>query len=213
MTRFLRRLHRPHLFVIMMAVVGLGIGVLSGGLLSRSTASEPIDMDMSLTLSTPKSIDDLVQVADVIVVGKVGPIVNQANFSGYGKDDAQRNQRPGDPVSPSLPVTDYQIEVQDVLLDDGLISSGEPLILRAFHQPKNEVEAYTGDHNLLFLSRNPDNATYGLYYISKSRIAIDGPVATYSDGTAIPFADRLSPATFIKNVQDSVSRVKPVEQK
>lgn len=213
MTRFLRRLHRPHLFVVVMAVAGLGIGVLSGGLLSRSTASEPINLDIGLALSTPKSIDDLIQPSDVIVVGKIGPIVNQATFSGYGKDDAQRNQRPGDPVSPGLPVTDYQIEVQDVLLDDGIISSGKPLILRVFHQPKNEMEAYTGDHNLLFLSRNPDNATYGLYHISKSRITIDGRTATYSDGTAIPFADKLTPTAFVKNVQDAVSRVKSTERK
>jgi hypothetical protein len=178
------------------------------------------DQSLADFIPPPQSIEDLVKHADVIVVGTVGPIINQGTFSGYDKaGNVIHNKYPDHPNS-DLPITDYAIKVEEVLRDDGTIQAGKPLVLRMIGHPTNIAErdaerqsyypmSYTGDHHLFFLGRNPDG-TYGLHYGPWSRLVINGPIVTVSDGprTPVQFGARQFKATdFIQSVTRAAQQV------
>lgn len=168
-------------------------------------------------LPPPQSMEQLVKPANVIVVGTVGQIVRQGTFAGYDPAGVTRNERPGDPVSSRLPITDFEIKVERVLLDDGIVQSGKPLILRMIGYPTAApADAQSqfpmsrpGDRNLFVLSRTPDNQAYGLYYGPWSRLIINGPTVTYSDGprTPVGFTNRRSPPAFVADLSATVARM------
>lgn len=169
------------------------------------TKPQPIVLSMAIALQTPKTLDELVKVAPLIVIGEIGA-VQQYTFTdvyeGAGK------MRAGiDPASaggldllpllmPNLPVTDFQIEVEEVLRGDGTVVADEPVILRmAGHVTKDLAQetqitdypfSYTGDRYLFLLSPYPDGQTYGFYYGPWSRLIIDGDILRVSSGKQQP---------------------------
>jgi hypothetical protein len=169
----------------------------------------------------PQSIDDLVRPADIIVIGTVGRVVNQGAFGGYDQNGVALIERPdaneratlpgATPVpSEALPFTDFEINVEEVILDNGDLRAEKPLILRMVGLPTDGVDAgsvypmsHTGDRHLFLLSANPDKATYGFYYGPYSRLNIDGSTVTCSDGarTGLSFAGALSPLQFVQAVK------------
>lgn len=181
----------------------------------QATNPSTTPIDTASFVPPPQSIAELVGKANVIVIGTVGPIVNQGTFAGY---DAGGNVIPSKSTShPDLPITDFQINIEKVLQDDGTIRAGKPLILRMLGHPINRAErdadrssyfpmSYTGDRHIFFLSKNPDG-TYGLYYGPWSRLVIDGQVVAISDGarTPVQFAGRsFKPTEFIGSLTQSI---------
>ncbi len=213
------RSHHYLLPVALAAVAGLVAGfglvrsLLGWPLFAEQTASGS-SVSFASLIPPPKSVAELVGKADVIVIGTVGPVVNQGAFEGY---DGTGNLIPPSTGHPDLPITDFQIIVEKVLKDDGTIRAGNPPILRMLGHPTNKAErdanrtshypmSYTGDRHLFFLSKNPD-ATYGFYYGPWSRLVIDGQVVALSDGprTPVQFAGRqFAPAEFIASVTQSI---------
>ena len=161
----------------------------------------------------PKTMRDLLKKTDVIVIGTVGSVVNSSTMGSYNEADNLRIQQTGDPV-PKLPITDYEIQVETTILDDGVLSSGRPLILRMIGRQGVEQRfpsilqmLQPGDRRLFTLSVNPDGATYGLYGWW-SHFIIAGDKVTYSDDlrTPIGFTDKVRPEDFIKELESIVGR-------
>lgn len=198
-------------------LIGVGLIALLTGLIiaSQMSARRSSDNGGLSLLPPPQSMDELVDPADVIVVGTVGDVVSQGELSGYGQDDKARNQSPTDPASPAIPITDFRINVERVLLDDGTIEQGKPLILRMLGEPSTGADrtsefpqTVVGVKYLLVLSQNPDGATYGPYYGPYSRLFLTKSGVTYSNGsrTLVEFTDRRDPDTFLADLTTAIRR-------
>ncbi len=160
----------------------------------------------------PRSIDELVQKSDIIVIGTVGRIVNEGAIGSYVEADNLRNDRATDPISSRIPIVDYEVEVEAVVLDDGILSSGHPLILRMSGRSTDPVipgaeypPSRVGDRGLFALTANPDGLTYGFHYGPWSRFDISGSVATFTDGrrTPVNFTDKVGTSQFIQALKDA----------
>ena len=194
-----------------MGMLGLVIGILFTNTLSKHGTA--LDMGTGSGLPIPANRQELVQKADVIVVGRVGQVVRQGEFAGYAADGTLIRPESADPRirNPALPFYDLEIKVERIIKDDGVIRSGKPLLLRmsgvrtaAQINPQDDFPMSSpGDRHLFFLSRNPDNETYGLYFGAWSRLNIDGPIVTASDGghSTIPFIGRTAPSDFIDQLE------------
>lgn len=200
--------------LILVGVAGLAL--IAGMALSYQTLASRGTTESGLSLlPPPQSMDQLVEPAHVIVVGTIGDIVDQGTLSGYNSEDKTRNERPNDPVSPAIPITDFRINIERVLLDDGTIQAGKPLILRMLGEPTTTFDsssafpqARVGERYLLVLSRNPDGATYGPYYGPYSRLVLGERGVTYSDGprTVVGFTNRRNTADFMNDLIEAINR-------
>lgn len=177
------------------------VGVVGGTLATKPSAfnSNTSYQDTSFLFPEPESMEDLTEKANVIVIGTVGPIITKGSFVGYDEAGKLKKLDPTQPQSLALPAqietpfVDYEIKVEQVLKSDGTIESGNPLIMRMpgdlTEQSNLDAEyprSVPGDHRLLFLTQNKDKKTYGLYYGSKSRLIVDGPTVTSSNGRRTP---------------------------
>ena len=75
----------------------------------------------------PETMDELIGDADIIAVGRVGEIDREVAEGGFnGAVDKE-----GNPVSETLvPHTYFELELEQVIRDDGTIASGETVLLR-----------------------------------------------------------------------------------
>jgi hypothetical protein len=143
------------------------------------------DHSAAAAVPPPKTLAELASKAELVFVGEVGPVVQRRTYSGYGPkgellDGFDAN---GNPV-PKVPITDFELKVEQVVKDDGAIASGKPIILRMGGDATPEMKqitangeypfSFTGDRHLFLLTRNPDGQTYGFYYGPWSRLLIDG---------------------------------------
>ncbi len=202
---------RPRLLIALMAVLGLGLGAVYGASLLQANHAKMVEPNNGFEVPLPSNMDKFVQDADVIVIGKVGSIVNQGRFWGYDIGAQERSSAPKDQLSGALPITDYQIEVEQVLLADSTITAGKPLLLRVIQGPTDK-DAYAGTHRLFFLSVNPDNATYGLHYGFTSQIILDGSIVTDGVGRSVPFAAQLNSTQFLDRVKNSIAKTKGISK-
>ena len=157
----------------------------------------------AVSVGAARNIGQLVDKADLIVVGTVGSSVNERTTGPYsgGYDGA-----------PTFPVTDYQVTVTSVLKGSGAVSPGNTLILREFGHlsiANTEPHLYSkfpmsnvGDSHLFVLGENPDKSTYGLYFGPYSRFSLDGNSIKYSglDDADVKFAKNVSPADFVASI-------------
>lgn len=114
----------------------------------------------------------------------------------------------------------YQLLV-DTVLKGNEVASGDKVTLRQFeHTSKTEKNhgffkefpmPRIGDSRLFVIGKNPDNATYGLYFGRFSRFDIDNNMVRYSnlDDAEVQFARDVSPTNFLANIQQEVSRQGP----
>jgi hypothetical protein len=182
----------------------LGLGILSVPLFSHASPEAHASL-----VAPPQSLDELVDKATLIFSGEVGPVEQCLSLSGYDWDGSLL-ATPADCSDPQvygLPVTDFQLLVEEVLRDDGKIAAGKPIILRVLGFPIEEIVqmsqdsefpfSSTGDRHLFVLSPNPDGESYGLYYGPWSRLNIDGEILRVSNGKREPlqFRDSDSPVT------------------
>ena len=188
----------------------MGIAVLAFAVSFNIEINEPKHHDIPITLvGAAKDIEQLVDKADLIVVGTVGASTVEHTIGPYsgGYDGA-----------PTFPVTDYQVTVTSVLKGDGTVSAGGTLTLREFGHLSNantEPQLYikfpmsnAGDSRLFVLGKNPDNSTYGLYFGPYSRFSIDGDAVKYSglDDESVKFEKNVSPGDFIVSIQEEVNK-------
>jgi hypothetical protein len=196
-----------------------GLWLAESMFVSRSSESTH---DTSILFPMPRNLTDLIDNADVIVIGTVGKIVDEGAFEGYDQDGNFIRSTDFDPDNLSiddtaLPFVDYVIQVEKVIKDDGTIKSNRPVILRMPGNRTGKIPTDSeypmsapGDHHLFFLSRNPDRKSYGLYYGARSRLTINGPVVTYSNGAHTPiifddlYGRAIEPNSFIQKVEELV---------
>lgn len=114
-------------------------------------------------------LESFVEAADIIVVGKYGAFLRNFPFYGYNKSEEQLRQGPDindqSPVARfAIPISEYQIIVDDVLKGGNLIP--DDLVLR-LAEPEEQssvpnVVHYRDGNHLFFFSVNPDGRTVGL---------------------------------------------------
>ena len=158
----------------------------------------------------PWDLGELVEHAPLIVIGEVGPGQLTEHFPyENGKEitvDAFNSPLAG------MPATDFIINVEQVIRDDGKLARGEPVILRELGDAEElkRVTAgtgyavtYTGDRYLFLLYPNPDGQTYGFYHAWWSRLLIDGDSLRFSAGAQPPLlvAGRDAPITLDEFIQ------------
>lgn len=161
---------------------------------AESSLTEVIP-SMAIHRIPPQSLGDLIVHAPLIVIGEIGEVIRYTETVQYDENGHPLLFANGRPY-PGTPVTDFQLDVEEVVRDDGTVGSGEPVVLRmsghiteAFTQrvyaPEYPV-SYTGDRHLFLLSPYPDGETYGFYYGPWSRLIIDGDSLRVSNGNRDP---------------------------
>ena len=152
----------------------------------------------------PESIEVLVRMSHIIVLGTVSAVLDEKLIGAYGEDG-----NPHIPVEESgTPYTDYEIRVESVLQSDGDVEDGGTLVLRMFGHLSQQTDVVTlatvqlpqpGSHYLLALGRNPDD-TYGSG--SEGLIYVDGETVAYADGVA--FSTELTGEEFVEAVRQAI---------
>lgn len=220
---FARFISRPK-YVLWISIIVVIVGGVGGLWLARTLPSQRnvlIHDSPGFLFPVPHSLTDLVRSADLIVIGTVGPIVNEGVFEGYDRD--------GNLIQPdnfdvnnlsihdtALPFVDYIIDVQEILKGNGTSALDKPIILRMPGKRTGEIVvsaeypmSVSGDHHIFFLSQNPDGQSYGLYYGARSRLVVDERIVTYSDGrrTPVTFDGRtFSPDDFVLEVLEVIQK-------
>ena len=163
------------------------------------------------------SLDALIDRAPLIFIGTVGPIEQHLEVSGYYGEEGQL-ESPTDAEGASLPgydypATDFILQVEEVIRDDGTIARGEPIVLRVLGHITEELKqasqggeypvSYTGDRHLFVLTPTPDGRSYGFYYGPWSRLIVDGDILRVSNGAQqlLQFGDRGQSVTLEEFIQ------------
>lgn len=208
--------------VLLLATIGV-LGLLAGrlvGMFAAPTsppdqipaASTVSDESAAFIMTAPETMHELVDKADIIVVGTVGDKLGKPSFVEY--DDhgkAVKAEAMNVPQDWETTFHDFAVNVERVIKDDGTLQAQSPLIVRtkfARETPAIDVHdrypgIYSGDRYLMFLTQEPDHKTYGFYYAAGSRLLIDGPSVAQSDGrrSPLPFAKGVAPEEFIGQVR------------
>lgn len=153
----------------------------------QTGTSEPQKAPLSLANPPPlpESMADLVNKAAVIVVGTIGPVIQESTEGPYGSPLAQD---PRDVPQPrSFPFSYFVLTVEEVIFTDGLWQQGVSLVLRE-NGRVNSLGTFanvmpmpkTGERYLFVLRRNPDQASYG-HSGPWGLFNIQGPTVRYSD--------------------------------
>lgn len=173
---------------------------------------------ISLAFHTdPTTIDELVNDSQLIVIGTIDSVNQQTTYKGYdlsgrlleGKAAKHPLEKEGI-KHPDIPITDYHLKIDEVILDDGeLIKSGKKVVLRVLGSisentsPNQDLMPKIGDKNLFFLAKNPDGS-YGLQHGDWSRLVITEQVVRRSNHqkSIIRFDDKeYTPSVFLQEVK------------
>jgi hypothetical protein len=180
------------------------IGVLL--VLSKTTLA------ISLNL-IPKDMNELIDSSDLIVVGNFRKIINvNKHFRGY---DESGNEIRDDFRKIGIPMIDYSINIIEIIKEDKIHQHGDEVIYRTFElerlaKSNKAIKKRKGTY-VFFLSRNPDDKTYGIKSIMhKMKFDKDyGVIYTYENNVYIPFDDKKVKAKdFVKKVKDIVKTKK-----
>lgn len=150
----------------------------------------------------PRDIDDLIQSADIIVIGNIGEVIDKKLFYGYQDGaDLLAEQEQVTPFTLGLPLVDYKINVQEVIRSGNEIKDAHDIIFRTFedHDEMLSVSSIKEGNGkkILFLTKNPDNETYGIIsLIHKIDLEKANGEISYSfenKDYEVPFAPKVSP--------------------
>lgn len=140
----------------------------------------PIGQSQSLTLEIatqdayPNSLATMVRVSTVIVKGRFGRLLSHGPFWGYGETRESMERRVGSRPELidklALPLSEYEIEIEEVLM--GKVE-GDTLVLHVLETNPGD-KRFTDEtvERLFFLVRNSDDTTYvrpGPPYILSNR--------------------------------------------
>ena len=218
-----------------MSAVALGVGVLlvftltlpvskegeaPEPVIGKVTSAQPTDapttsqepaapVSSSMMVPRPESIEVLVRMSHILVVGTINSVLDEKLIGAYEED--------GKPYIPGeesgSPYTDYEVSIESVLKGDGDVEDGGTLVLRMFGHLSQQNDVVTlapvqlpqpGSHYLLALGRNPDD-TYGSG--SEGLIYVDGETVAYADGVA--FSTELAGEEFVEAVREKANRNDP----
>ncbi len=137
----------------------------------------------------PSSAKDYLGTSDLIVVGRIGALHKVHKFYGYqGNADKLSKLDLTSPFSLALPMVDYEVDIEEIIKNDSLFPVNEnikPLILRVIQNHDTIFNDKSTKENqgrfILFLSRNPDNETYGFYNFTH-KVRLDNRNAKYLFG-------------------------------
>jgi len=162
----------------------------------------------------PHNLKELVATSDIIITGEIGEIVKIETFYGYSEhaqEIAELAQQSGFPLG--IPLVDFSITVDEIIMDDAEFPDRNTLILRTFqdHEHVLTPEAITARAGkaIFFLSRNPDNQTYGIHSIMH-QLNIDecGKVIYSFEGKVFtPFGESIAASDFIERIKRVVAGV------
>lgn len=163
----------------------------------------PQDQNVGMSWSRePASIQDLVNRADAIVVGSIGP-VRRTEMVGPSGD---LSKYPAGLPFPLKPFTDYQINIQEVLLDDGFIRAEPTLVIPGMPERYGHIGFLMAlsptDSYLFVLTRDPRSqkhamvSRHGVINLSGASIALAG-----RDFTRPDFASGMAPSDFLEAVK------------
>jgi len=152
----------------------------------------------------PRSVQDYVNRADAIVIGTLSDPIREGEYGPY--DGGPRST--SDEVPPrALPKVDYEILIEQVLLDDGRVQSIP--YLRVAGRSGLETNFFgtirmpvPGKRYILALRATPDNQGYGLVY-PWELMSLEDTIIRMSDWDQSPpkFTTELAPDDFIAAVK------------
>lgn len=138
-------------------------------------------------ITPPADIQDFVDRANVIVIGTVGSVEGPVEELGYSADNADLEFIKYDLENsfrlPSVTMTYYAIELEEIVLDNGNISGNAFLRI---HGTPDSFDLQTGDRLLFALSPNPDFRSYSPQS-SWGMIFLDGRELRYFNERLLPF--------------------------
>ena len=121
----------------------------------------------ALWLPSPATLQDLVNVSDAIIVGEIVGLMKQT-IEGPFDDSGDTDNRDDVPPPRQYPYSYFGIRISDTLLNDGFVVDNP--VLRLKGHARDGIDSnrriqlpQAGESFVLFLSRNPDNESYGVY--------------------------------------------------
>jgi hypothetical protein len=204
-------------------VVGWHLGPVLGGLVSgtyalRTDRGRPAVSGGDAgygTLGGAEYITDtatLVASADAIITGTVLSTEFIGYSSGYADETGEIVMVEASSGSLAFPITEYEVSVDTVVLDDGTVGTASHITMRMVGigdiedgdpcsgglTPLN-VE---GETYLFFLTEEPDGKAYGLYYGPHSRLTLELPevTATTCPPSVVYWTEETDPAGFMAEV-------------
>ena len=104
----------------------------------------------------PQTVQELVNRSDAAVVGAISSISESQNELPYGKTES--DYTPEELPHLYIEVTYYDIQLEEVLLDDGTVQDFPKLRLSGSH---NSDRPQQDERFVFILARNPDSKSYG----------------------------------------------------
>ena len=162
----------------------------------------------------PNSINELVDSSDLIIMGTFGEVVDERPFYGYPEDVKESEEKDLTPsVSLALPLVDFSIKVQEIIMDDSsfpVANRENGVIFRTFQYHDEIFSAMAMEERagtlLFFLTRTPDNEAYGITSLMH-KLKLGDDIISYSmEGTdyPLPFAEGMTVTDFIQIVKQHV---------
>ena len=203
-------------------LLGITVGV---AMLVTTTYLVPTQyMHLKTDVPPPASLQELIDEASLVFTGEVGEVVARRTFYGYGVygEELKASEVPSD--TSGIPITEFELKVERLIKDDGIVASEEPIILAMGGDITPEMRelsldtdypfSYTGDSNLFLLTPNPDGKTYGFYYGPWSRLIVEDSVLKMSNGQKdlLPFTADEEPTTSLSANNKSITLEGFVEQ-
>jgi hypothetical protein len=167
----------------------------------------------------PRDIEELVRTSDLIVIGTTGEIIDQRMFYGYQNGaDALAQKEQETPFSLGLPLVDYAIHIQEIIMNDKeypLADINDIVIYRTFEDQEITTSADAIKDRegkiMFFLTRNPDNETYGITSMMHRIKLGDGhnnvSYTFKGENMQIPFAPSATSDEFTKEVKNYVESI------
>ena len=187
-----------------------------GAITAIERATDRDDDEHSTTQSAYPldGLSELVHASSAIVIASVGDVIDGETVYYHGPTATPHPSPPTAFIPPppeGREVTYYSIDVEDVLLGDGVAEPGEALVLRMNGTPDDEWVEFgmgaPGTQYLYFLLGG-NGGWYGIPYGEFGRLVVSGSIVRYSDAdlTAVPFAVGMTPEEFLDEVVAEMER-------
>ena len=192
-----------------MAIAGAMTGFLTRGDNSESEIAAE-QFNVGVFRETPSDLQRMVNRSQAIVRATIRPAGATKEEGPFDARMPDGGTNSGSLPSPALPHTYYDLDIAEVILDDGLVSEVATLRLGGTR------DAYDLDPTkdyLLFLGRNPDNSSYGIWgdwgilSVSDSGYVID-----VDDSRLEHIGEQMDTDRLASNVRQLVSSRVPVTE-
>ena len=150
----------------------------------------------------PQSIQDLVNRYDVVFTGAIAAVGNPVAEKPYDWDAEEEARDKSRGIPPfRIRVTYYEIQIDEVFLDDGNLKANPRLRLSGDH---SAIRPQEGERFLFVLAANPDAKSYGLN-ADWNLIHLDGGAIRNFDGESPGYVGIVDEASLRSAIQEAVS--------